>query len=121
MSIRQQFEAAAQRARRPIPVHSPALGLVYVKLLSVAEVQERRNEAANATPIASLLARAIVDEAGQPVFDAAKEADIGLLCELSFADASPILEAINGANGLGQGAAEQALKNSPPSAGSSSV
>lgn len=119
MSIRAQFEAAAQRARQQVQVSTPALGVVYVKRLTVAEVQERHSATETATPIASLMARAIVDADGKPVFDAANAQDVAMLSSLTFADASPIIEAINGHNGLGQQAQAQALKNSLPSAGSS--
>lgn len=117
--IRVAFAAAAMLARQSVSVFSPALGVVYVKRLTVAEVQERRPEAENTTPIASLLARGIIDEGGSAVFDAANPQDVELLSSLNFADVSPILDAINGKNGLGPKAEAQALKNSPPSAGSS--
>ena len=116
LSIRERFKAAAMRASRPTPVQTAALGLVYVKRLSVHEVQERRKSDSDASPIASLLARAIVDEAGNPEFDAASADDIGILSELDFSDVSPLIAAINTSQGIGPEGEAQALKNLPPSA-----
>lgn len=119
MSIREVFKQAAMRAATPQKVVTPNLGVVHVKQLSVGEIEQRRKEDADASPIASLLARAIVDESGACVFDAANPVDIGILSEINFADVSPIITAINTSQGPGPEAEAQALKNLPPIEGSS--
>jgi hypothetical protein len=115
-SIKELFKAAALRASKPNKVVTPTLGTVYVKRLSVFEVQERRKEDSDASPIASLLARAIVDEFGNHIFNASNVEDIGILNELDFADVAPLITAINTSEGIGQDGEAQALKNSQPSA-----
>lgn len=110
-TIRERISSAAMRASKPTKVQVPALGTVYVKRLSVAEVEARRDETENATPIASLLARAIVDEEGNAVFDPANPDDIGLLRDLEFAEVSPLISAINSSQGIGAEGEAAALKN----------
>lgn len=110
-TIRERIAQAALRATKPTKIETEALGTVYVKRLSVAEVEARRQEADNATPISGLLARAIVDESGNQVFDPANPDDIALLRDLEFADASPLIAAINTSQGIGPDGEAAALKN----------
>lgn len=72
----------ATASAKPKPVTVPVWGTVYVRSLTVAEVEEQADDTANKDDknrIARGAARLICDEKGKRLFDPANKDDIALL------------------------------------------
>lgn len=102
--------ATAAGAAAPRPVDVPGWPRVYVRVLTVAEVDENTesdNASTDKRRLARGAARVMCDEAGVRLFDANNDADVTLISSQPW----PLLQAVvakaNAANGTSEvGAAE---------------
>lgn len=85
MSLRDDLVAAMQvtAARKPRPVKTKQWGTVYVRDVTVAEVDLRDDEEEKKTKnqLARGAARVLCDENGKLLFDENNEADVALLAK----------------------------------------
>lgn len=106
---RAQLIAAMQAtaAQKPVAVPTKAWGTVFVRPVTVAEVDEEQQGEAGAKPLAgkSKLARGacrvICTEAGERIFDPSNEADVELLASQPWALLRQLLTAADGDPGNG--------------------
>lgn len=102
----------ATAAVRPLPVVVPGWGTVYVRALTVADVEEQAGDGAPAaeadvptTPpadrhrIARSVARLLCDAEGARLFNPADEADVALIAAQPWALLRGILAKANALNG----------------------
>ena len=93
------MQATANAA--PIPVPTKAWGTVYVRPMTVDEVDNLEEESASAdskdkSRIARGACRVICDESGQRIFDASSEEDIALLAKQPWSLLRKVLAAADG-------------------------
>lgn len=110
MMDRATLIAAMQAAAsvKPKAVQVEALGgTVYVRALTVAEIEEQSEPAADGKPdkarIARATARILCDENGQRFFDPSNDADVALISALPWNVLKQISAASNELNGAGEG------------------
>jgi len=108
---RAQLLAAMEAAAvpKPQPLDVPAWGgTVYVRSLTVAEVEEQTGDKADKHRLARAAARVVCDADGNRLFDSTSEADIALISRQPWAVLQRVLDAADKANGASADAVEQA-------------
>jgi hypothetical protein len=108
---RAKLIAAMEAAATVKPKAVQAFGeTVYVRALTVAEVEEQTADAEakkDKARIARGVARVLCDESGTRLFDPDSAADVALISKQPWAALRTILAASNVVNGDGSGAAEK--------------
>lgn len=101
------MEAAA--ALKPHPIDIPAWGgTVYVRAITVAEVEDMKGKTNDKHHLARAAARVVCDSAGALVFDPDSEADVEFIARQPWPLLQRVLAEGDKANGIGADAAEQA-------------
>lgn len=105
---RSQLIAAMQAtaAQAPVPVETKEWGTVYVRAVTVGEVDEIDDAAdakgkADKSRIARGACRVICDETGHRLFDANNEEDVALLAKQPWTLLRKVLAAADGGQGNG--------------------
>ena len=92
----------ATAAPKPIAVDTPAWGRVFVRVLTVAEVDAFTPVENDKLKLARSAARVLCDEAGAPIFDFQNEEDVLAISQLPWADLGLVLNASSQAMGAGK-------------------
>lgn len=85
----------ANAAPKPVAVQINGYGTVYVRKLTVAEVDAQTEEASKGNKLARAAARLLCDEEGVRLFNPDSEEDVKLLASQPWEDVSEILSAAN--------------------------
>ena len=122
------MDKAALRARilatanpKPMPVDVPAWGTVYVKPLTVGDIEAFSNDVDPALKAARSIARVLCDEHGELIFDATSAEDLFAINGLPMDALRSINQAVEKLNVSTQEAAVDLGNGSPPATDSSST
>jgi len=104
---------AALASKPPVKVSVPEIGDLFVRQLSVGEVEANARDSKSEDPfrIARALARVLCDEDGELLYDPRSDDDVNELARAPFGVMNKVLDAANKAAGLDDGAGEATEKN----------
>jgi hypothetical protein len=108
--IKTRFKARALAAGEPIAVQTDALGLVYVKRITVASSKQMQDKNGRLDEEKALL-HSVSDEYGNLIFDSNSADDVAIVRDLSKHEVASILLVIYTGNGLAQAGQAAAEKN----------
>jgi hypothetical protein len=77
---------------KPLPVDIPAWGRVWVRVLTVADVDQAKAAPDDKLRIARSAARVLCTEDGTLLFDSANEADVQAIATLPWIDLEQVLQ-----------------------------
>lgn len=87
----------------PVPVQTKTWGTVYVRLMTVAEIDVQNADPEEKNRIARSVCRVLCDESGALLFDPGNPVDVQLVAELPWSEVSKIADKATELAGAGEG------------------
>lgn len=122
------MDKAALRARilatanpKPMPIEVAAWGTVYIKPLTVGDIESFSSDVDPALKAARSIARVLCDEHGELIFDPTSAEDLFAINGLRMDSLKAINDAVERMNVSTQEAADDLGNGSPPATASSST
>lgn len=83
----------ASASPKPVPVDTPSWGRVWVRVLTVAEVDEAKADPSDKQRIARGAARVLCDASGTLIFDPESKNDVAAIATLPWSELRQVLAA----------------------------